>query len=173
MMKRTIVATLAIALVLLAGCRSLTWQEFLSPDEQFRILMPGLPELKVRPIQTSYGEQEQHVYEVDAGPQAYMIGFTEIPADVLETYSIDVLLDDAGGRGVAAVNGEVVRFEQTTFAGYPARDLVIDVADGDGVIHARFVMVDNRLYQIAAIVATKIIDEDEVNRFLDSFTPQP
>lgn len=172
-MKRVVIVVLSFALFLLAGCWSLTWQDFLAPDEQFRILMPGVPALQVRTIQTPYGEQEQHVYEVDLGPQAYMIGFTGLSPDVLTGYSTDALLDDAAGRGVAAVSGQLKRFEQTTFAGYPARDLVIDVADGDGVIHARFVLVDDRLYQIAAIVATKIIDEDAVDRFLDSFTPLP
>lgn len=173
-MTRTRTAALLITFALaLAGCWSLTWQDFLAPDGAFRILMPGLPELRVQTIQTPYGEQEQQIYEVDRGPQAYMIGFTVLPPDVLAEYPADVLLDDAVGRGVAAVNGTVQRFEQTTFAGHPARRVVIEVADGDGVIHARFVMVDDRLYQIAAIVATRIIDEEAVERFLDSFTPIP
>ena len=174
-MKRTTTAILIALLAMLAfaGCFSLTWQNFRAPDDAFQILMPGIPELQVQTIQTSLGEQEQHLYKVDKGPQAYMIGYTDLDDDILVAYSADDLLDDASARGVLAVNGEVQRFEQTTYRGYPARDLVISVDDGDGVIHARYVLVDNRLYQIAAIVATKIIDEDEVERYLDSFVPLP
>jgi len=162
-----------LALGALAGCFSLTWQNFRAPDDRFQILMPGIPELQIQTIQTPLGEQEQHLYKVDKGPQAYMIGYTDLDDKTLAAHSADDLLDDASARGVLAVNGKLQSFEQTTYRGYPARNVVIDVADGDGVIHARYVLVGNRLYQIAAIVATKIIDEDEVERYLDSFVPLP
>ncbi len=174
-MKRvaTLILIVLLTLFTLAGCFSLTWQNFRAPDDQFQILMPGIPELQVQTIQTPLGEQEQYLYKVDKGPQAYMIGYTDLDETTLTAHSADDLLDDASARGVLAVNGKLQSFEQTTYRGYPARDVVIDVADGDGVIHARYVLVDNRLYQIAAVVATKIVDEDEVSRFLDSFTPRP
>ncbi len=159
------------AVLLLTGCWSLSWQEFTAPDGRFQILMPGIPEMQVNEVQTGLGPMPQIIYMVDSGPQAYMIGFTELDETTLAEQPADVLLEDAAGRGVAGVGGEVLDYQEIEFAGYPGRELQIEVADGDGVIQARFILVDERLYQISAIVATKIVDEAVNERFLDSFTP--
>ncbi len=162
---------LLFAALLLTACWSLSWQEFTAPDGRFEILMPGVPEMQVNEIQSGLGPLTQILYMVDRGPQAYMIGFTELDEALLAEQSADILLEDAAGRGVAGVGGEVLDYQEIEFAGYPGRELQIEVADGDGVIQARFILVDDRLYQISAVVATKIVDEAVNERFLDSFTP--
>ena len=119
---------------------------------------------------TGFGPAAQTIFTADKGPQAYMIGYTEVEEEILAAQSAGALLEDAAGRGVAGVGGEVIDYQEIEFKGYPGREVKIEVADGDGVIHARFLLVDDRLYQISAIVATKIVDEEVNERFLDSFT---
>jgi len=155
--------------LLLAACWSLTWQEFLAPDSRFHVLMPGLPEMQVNQVPTGFGVLEQTVFMVDRGPQAYMVGYTTLDEAILGEYSPDAILEDFAGRGTAGVGGEVLDYSVTEVDGYPGRAVRLSVADGDGVIDARFVLAGDRVYQVAAIVATKIVDEEVNARFLDSF----
>jgi hypothetical protein len=136
--RHTRFGVLIAALLLLVGCWSLSWQEFVAPDGRFSVLMPGIPEMQVNEVQSG----------------------------------LATLLEDATGRGVAGVGGEVLEFQEIEQDGYPGRELRLEVADGDGQIHARFFLVDDRLYQISAIVATRIVDEEVNQRFLDSFHPR-
>jgi hypothetical protein len=170
--RHTRFGVLIAALLLLVGCWSLSWQEFVAPDGRFSVLMPGIPEMQVNEVQSGLGPLTQTVFMVDRGPQAYMIGYTEFDAATLAQQSAATLLEDATGRGVAGVGGEVLEFQEIEQDGYPGRELRLEVADGDGQIHARFFLVDDRLYQISAIVATRIVDEEINQRFLDSFHPR-
>ncbi|MCB0044194.1 MAG: hypothetical protein KDD92_02060 [Caldilineaceae bacterium] len=159
-------------LLLLAACQSLSWQPFSAPDGSFELLMPGIPIMQTQKTATAFGELEQTIYMTDMGPQAFFIGYTEVDEAARAGFTDQEILDDFVGRSVTGVGGEVIDFTAAKVEGYPARDVRVAVGEGreTGVITARFILVENRVYQLAAIVADRLVDEEVNARFLDSFT---
>jgi hypothetical protein len=169
-----VVGVLLLLLVvgaLLAGCGQTAWSEFSSVDGAFSVLMPGTPTEQTQSQDTDLGAIEVHSFTFEQGGVAYLVGYNDLPAAVLEAVTPAVILDSACGGQVEKVNGTLLNKEEIMLGTYPGRDLEIQIQDSTGTssLRSRTFLIRDRLYQVMVVGPKGQITSPDTTKFLDSF----
>lgn len=168
---KTMLLVIALLVFFLAGCQQLYSQEFQSQTGGFAVMLPGTPTQEtstrnvplVVPIDT-------YLFSVNKGAEgAYMVAYTDFPKSHIQESTPEELLDgvrDGNVRGFG--EGRLLSEEVISLSGYQGRDIKAEVA-GEGILRARFFLVDCRLYQIIWVGPKENAFSRSVGEFLDSF----
>ena len=173
-MNKRIVCLLLLALLLLSGCDEAEkeWATFTSEDGGFSILFPGKPEEQIESVSTAIGTIETEFFIVEQKDRAYSLNYADYPKEIIAASDAGSMLDGAGMGAVSNVNGELLDEKEITLDGYPGREIRIEVKEDDIIIHARFYLVENRLYVVQAVSKSEASTPD-IDKFLDSFQLGP
>ena len=146
------------------------WKFFASEEGRFRILFPGKPESTNEVVGNAVVEITLHTFYVWANQQTeYALNFSDNPKNVKNLSSKQIF--DVGQNGVAEKLGKIAAQHDFKFGNYPARDFEF-VVGGKGNFsgHIRYVLVDQRLYQIMVMFLTENLHRDDFKIFFDSFS---
>jgi len=157
--------------ILLAGCGGTTWSEFSSADGAFSVLMPGTPTEQTQTQDTDLGPIDVHMFTIEQGEVAYLVGYNVFPAAVIEAATPAAILDGARDGQVETVKGTLLSEKEITLGAYPGRDLEIQVEGSDGAssLRSRLFMVGDRLYQLVVAGPKGQSTSPNTIKFLDSF----
>ncbi|GIV97331.1 MAG: hypothetical protein KatS3mg057_1988 [Herpetosiphonaceae bacterium] len=135
--------------------------------------MPGSPEKQSQSVSTAVGPIDLHMFTLDLGTSAYMVSFSDYPAEVITAAGPDAVLDGAAGGAISNVNGTVLNEREISISGYPGREIEVQIpktAENDeGTAKARIYLVDARLYQVLVLGTKGKLSTEDADRFLNSF----
>ncbi len=122
--------------------QSLEGFERLKPDAEFSVMMPygteKEEESKSPPAGTWAGNH---------GPVLYVVEYTTIPVDVLESEPASEFLSNRMNRRVNSAKGRLIDSSRTSLKGYPGREFTIE--DADSLTDTRAYLVGTRLYMLS------------------------
>lgn len=165
-MKIRLLLLVTVTLVIFGCLGTATFTEFVSEEGGFSVSMPGEPNEETQTVPTEAGDIEVHMFSVESGGTAYLVGYSDYPPDLVEMVDSEVLLDSA--RDGAVDDGTLVSEESITLDDYPGRSLTVDTSDEDIMVFARIFLVGNRLYQVVVSTGEDALTED-MSGFFDSF----
>lgn len=170
-MKRCFVFALVLVLLALGGCgESKEWQRFESEEGQFSILFPGKPEQNTSLTPTLEGDIETKSFIAEQGGVDYSVFFEDYPLYIIESDPA-ALLDEAIRTYVDSINARARMKKEITLDGYPGREFRFETLE-EGmivIIRARYYLVENRVYVLAALSSAPDSYSPEIDMFMDSF----
>lgn len=171
---KVVLLSLVVVALALSGCGPKEWTEFSSGPGNFSVLLPGTPEEQTQSVDTPAGSIDIHMFLLDQGSSAFMVGYSDYPESLIAQADPMLLLDGARDGAVGNVGGTMRSERELTLNSNPGREIKFDVPDssdlpGGGYAVARLYLVQNRLYQVIGM-AKKDVSEEEIIKFLDSFT---
>jgi hypothetical protein len=166
-----------LAGILIAGivaCGEPTrWTQLEPEGGRFEVDMPGVPRKVEREVQLSVGKAPSHLWMVEDGDRAFIVGYTEFPSAVALAVAEDELLDTARDRAVRNVDGRLLRDDARELAGHRGRSIEIDAKDGVVRVRGAYYVAGPRLYQVMATTTPGEATSERVERFLASFALEP
>lgn len=151
------------------------WQEFISEDGGFAVLMPAEPVEETQPASLA-GSAEHHMVMARYGASAaFGVAYTELPEDVasVEPQAIQDILDLGRDGALASIGGTLVTEQTISLEGFDGRHIEFTLPEdrfpGGGTGVLRVYLVGSRAYQVLALGASGQLDGEDVARFLESF----
>lgn len=146
------------------------WQPFASEDGAFSIDVPAEPIQDTKMHDSSFGEVEVFLYEVDMEDATYLVSYADFPAHIEQT-DVETVLDRAIEEAFAALDDSDITTARITLEEYPGREAVAEgtLDNAETVFKGRFYLVRNRLYQLFAGGPKADVPMERLDRFLDSF----
>jgi hypothetical protein len=163
-MRKQCCLSAALLVLLAAGCKQPSWEQFTNQEGKFTVLMPGKPKYETR----DKDQLKVHNFVVEGRDYAYLVSYTDLPrggVDNLEAVYAE------GVKGVAATQGgKILSQSDFTIDGHTGKSYEIEVTKPKaGFAAGRMVVIDGRLYQLL-VMGSKIRATDaDVNKFFDSF----
>jgi hypothetical protein len=171
MRKIWLLVSVLLGIMLLASCTpKANWQEFTGPEGDFTILLPGIPKEEVQVVNSEAGDITVHLFNVPLGSFAYVVAYSDYPADLVANMGAEKLLDGARDGAVSNTRGKLLDESPVEIDGFPGRFLKVLSPDGTGLAQARMFLVGNRLYQIFVASPKSDQDSEDIQKYLDSFT---
>jgi hypothetical protein len=161
--------TLVVLIAFLTGCGQATWEEFSSREGAFSVLMPGRPTEKSQKANTPAGAIEIHLFALEQGGFAYIVGYNDYPEAIVRAANVDKMLDGARDGAVSNTQGKLLSELIISMDKYSGRELRIEAPDGKHTTRVRIYMVKNRLYQALVVTSKEDSYSSDVTKFLDSF----
>lgn len=155
--------------VLLAACAGGSWEEFTSTEGAFSVLMPKKPSRETQTVDTSLGPIEIQFFSAELADTVYMVAYSDYPAAFVAQSNPVVILDGARDGAVANVKGKLVSEHVIFIGGNTGRELRIEIPDAKMTAVSRIFLVNNRLYQVMALMPAERFSSDEITTYLDSF----
>jgi hypothetical protein len=150
------------------------WQFISRPGDGFRIEMPADPKETQVPAYNEMGGSEpvKMLYSsIDADTMFALCWGDNPPVARVNNRAPELTLDQARDGLLARTQTTLASETKTLANGFPARDISAKNAGG-GLIDARFVLVNDRLYTLMALYPSmNARREQDVTRFYNSFTP--
>lgn len=150
-----------------AGCGGQPeFKEFSPPGGNLKVLLPGTPKNESQDHQG----MKVNSWSASVGKGQYTVGFVELPIPKGEDETkIQNRLDGAVQGMVGNVRAELVDSKKISLQNkYPGREVVANLPEGKGVIHARLYLVGTRLYQTMAVGTKTWVAGADTNKFLNS-----
>jgi hypothetical protein len=173
MKTKLFLANLLLAALLLAGCGSSSkWKEFRSKVGNFSVKAPVALEEQPQSSDLSIGKASAHTYLAESDGILYAVAYTEFRQEIIDAGDPEEMLSNARDTMITSLSGELVLETRKSLGNFPGRELVVDTIMPDykyGVMKARIYLVNNRLYQVMALVDKMNADTSAITRFLDSF----
>lgn len=122
----------------------------------FSVRLPSDTTKQTERVPTAAGTLIVDLYIADDGDDGnYLVAITKAPNKA------SVSLDGAVAGAASNVQGTVKSKKTITYAGYDGRDSIVTVQSGgqDLTVFARFLQVDNKLFQLQYVVPEKDLDE--------------
>lgn len=169
--RLALVALVALSLAACTGANRPA-REFTSAGGGFSIRAPMALEETVQLIETEAGPIELHMYLAESGPEAWVVGYSDYPQEIVAATDPATMLDGAVEGAAANVQGELVSVAPLSYAEHPGRDLTIRAPAANGqvsIIRGHMFLVGNRLYQVMAVVPPGQENSRKVTDFLQSF----
>lgn len=149
------------------------WEEFISEEGRFSVLLPGVPKEVVREIDSPYGKSQGHYFNLQTFAD-FGFAYTQFPVTVEATDAAKKLLDRARDGLVAGLKGKLLEDKEISLDGHPGRFIRAELASGETYRHKVFV-VGSRSYQAVfismdkdATSAARNHHEAAAKKFLDS-----
>jgi hypothetical protein len=159
---------LAFALAGLTNANAQTWSEVRPEGGRYRVLMPGTPEISTHPVPLANGRTVQMLQAIFETPTtAYLASHTDYSPDDIRGQDADTTLRRV--RDGSAKGHSLRSDRQRTIAGYPAREYVIEQANGV-ILVTHAVLVGARLYQFIVAGYAGVETHPDTSRFLNSVT---
>ena len=146
------------------------WIEFKTVEGGYTAVFPSAPSKEVATAPTELGPVQYVTHGAELGEAFFGISYSDYPEAAMVDFNIDKGLDGARDGAINGVGGSLVREEQITMFGEPAREFEAKAAlEGIEVrIKARMFLKLPRLYQIMVAYPSTMTDL-EIDRFLDGF----
>ncbi len=154
------------------------WVTVTPEDGAFLVKMPSAPEYTFDSTMSALGKLYMHLYILDNGDQAYMIGYNDMPQ--LDALGIEVDEEMAetmlqGGKSgafdvLSQYGAESVIDMETSFKyldKYPA--LKVKAHNGEHYVYAKFMVKDTRFYQVWEMKSGDYSNDENVDDFFASF----
>jgi hypothetical protein len=152
-----------LGLILLCGCilrseanaQSITqkqppndkpWQEFVSTEGRFSVLMPDTPEEQFVPVQGQIVNTEMHAYLVRSDVASYAVLFTDFPDASKDPEVLKTAFDSGRDRILASGGVRLISDKDIGTANISGREVVIE--DGARVMKNRLFFRNGRLYEV-------------------------
>jgi hypothetical protein len=158
-MRYLTLPVLALLLVPLAGCGSVEFKEFNSPEGKFSVLMPPNPERKTQ----AAGKLNLVMYGVNVRNGAYAVGYTDVPPGT------PMSLPGAADGVANSHAGKVTSLTDFTLDGVTGKEFEAETTKPKGYVSGRVIVVNNRFYQALAMGSSARLSDADVRKFLDSF----
>ena len=131
-------------------------EEFVSTEGRFSVTFPNgesAPSEQVVPVPTDIGNIDMHMYLVDAQTEAYMAAYADYPAELVSGGDPQLMLDMGRDGAIRNVNGELLKENDFTLQGFPAKEFYArGQQEGQDVyMRANIVMANERLYQVLSL----------------------
>jgi hypothetical protein len=163
-------AASALSMTLTAAGADLEWLRFRSERGRFAVQLPGSPE-EIRGTRATLGGAVHWTeYRARRGATEFRVEHHDLPWLAKFLLSTDALLKRAKNGLVSEENGHELSSAVASVQGYPAREVSFRVrAEEDLAGDALFVLVDGRLYLLAALGPQAKRDASALDRFFRSF----
>lgn len=148
-------------------------REYRSEAGNFSVQTPYTLKESSESLDTQVGEIEIHSFLGERGNESVSVGYTDYPAELVRVSDPERILDGSRDGAVENVNGELVSETRISLDGYPGRELTISIIAENKqeiVLRGRVFLVENRLYQIMAVVPKGKENGKHIEDFLQSFT---
>jgi hypothetical protein len=150
-----------------AGFSSSSSGKYYSYSGKFKISFPKTPTESNSNIETDMGTVTLHQFMYESETSAYMVGYSEYPADKMEGRDKSVMLENAKSGFCSSLNITVTNSGSSNVGSYDG--IWFDATDYSGYYAVmRDFLIGNRLYQIG-ILSTEPISERLKYHFLNSF----
>jgi len=123
-----------------------SWQEFVSTEGRFSVLMPDTPEETFVPIQGQFVNTEGHAYFVKTNVASYAVLYADFPDAWKDTELVKTAFDSGRDRLLATGMVHLVSEKDIGTVNLPGREYVID--DGAQMMKNRVYYRNGRLYQV-------------------------
>ena len=150
-------------------------QEFISTEGRFSITFPkgdSAVQEKVAPVPTEIGNIDMHVFMVGAGAAAYMAAYADYPAELVAGGDLPHTLDRGRDAVVTNINGELLKENDFTFQGFPAKEFYVrgQQEGQDLYIRAWITMANERFYQVLYLTVDEAsLDSQAADDYVASF----
>ena len=173
-MKTKISSLMLVCSILLAACgaASPSWQDFSSDAGKFTVSMPATPKETSQSVDTAAGKIDLHLFTAQVGTSAYLVSYSDYPADMMSQADPAKVLDGAMNGAVTNVSGTILSSQDVTLDGNPGKDFTADgkiTKPGDGSVRGRIYLVKNRLYQIIIVGLKDQIPAADADKYMQSF----
>jgi hypothetical protein len=164
------VAATACALAVVAIAWPGPWKSFSSPGGNFRLLMPGTPDLQTLdlPVRGRELKMALHNYEVTLSNHAsFKLGYVDYPGPLDQP-----IFKQSTESRIAAINGRVVASPKSiAFNDHPGTEYQCEasLSTGPFVGFCRMYLVERRIYFLQAFLPKDHADAAIATKFLDSF----
>lgn len=152
----------------------MSWQSISRPDDGFKIEMPADSKETQVPAYNELGGTEpvRLLYASPDFDTMFALAWSDNPPVARVNHRApDLTLDQARDGMLARTQTTLVSESKTVNQGFPARDITAKNSGG-GLLQARFVLVNDRLYTLMALFpSSKARHEQDVVRFYNSFSP--
>jgi len=153
------------------------WEEFVSIDGKFRIMMPGTVTKKVNEIDTPIGKLSYHTVlhqpvDEKSDNLVYMVSYCEYPLNAIHSDSIYMVKDffeTTVNTAVESVDGVLQYSSEINLRDYPGRIWKLSYNEGKALIKTKAFLIKNRYYSIQTITLQEKSLNISTDRFLDSF----
>lgn len=155
------------------GCLPENPREYRSEEGGFKIVAPCQLKQEKAERQTAAGIIAFHTHAGELRGRYWGVVHSDYPAAVVGSLGAETMLLNGRNGFVAGVNGRLISDTAVTLNGHPGRRITVLATPEESAglsLFARFYLVNNRLYQIVAVMPTDKADSAKVNEFMDSFT---
>lgn len=125
--------------------RDKAWQELVSTEGRFRVLMPDTPEDRFVPVIGQIVNTEMHAYFVRTAVASYVVAYADFP-NVKDPRLLKKAYDNGRDRLLASGNFHLVSERDVTAGNITGREIIYD--DGANVGTDRIYFVNGRAYQV-------------------------
>jgi hypothetical protein len=168
-MKLLATAVLVLLTCVFAHAQQGRWEEFVSSEGGFSVLMPEKPTPNTMKVSTPKGERESRSFSYsDFGKTDYLVAFSKFRETDNKALDYDNLFDKIQKGLLIAQAGTVRSKIALTLDGNPGREVMIEHGDGSVKIH-RFYFVGDYFYQLSVEIKHFESRDDQTDRFLNSF----
>jgi len=145
------------------------WEEFVSAEGGFSVLMPEQPTPSSVNVDTSKGTKESRTFSYsDQDLTDYLVAYSKYREERSKDVDYDELFDKIQKGILIAEPGTVRTKIALDLDGNPGREIMIEHDDGSVKIH-RFYFVGEYFYQLSVEVKKFACRDDRTERFLNSF----
>lgn len=152
------------------------WQDFLSVLGNFVVTLPGIPGQRVDQIETRFNSHDINTFLVIGNESdLYIISYQDFTDQQLKQLSTQEIINDARDTFLKLNNGSKVLQENfTRFINFPAKAITMELNRlGEiplaAISESRFILANNRLYQLVAINNKDSNNRENTEKFFNSF----
>jgi len=143
--------------------RDKPWQELVSTEGRFRVLLPDTPEDRFVRVPGQIVNTEMRAYFVSSAVASYVVAYADFPKK--DPRSLKQAFDDSRALALAGGRVRMISEKDLTTVNMPGCEFVID--DGVNVIKDRLYYSNGRLYQVMFIAPESNGMSDEFVKFYD------
>ena len=177
----TVAIVLAIAILATGFQKSVDWYQYKSAG--YEVAFPAEPKAQQQTVPTQIGDLKMDIrmYEPSKSGQeddnlVYMTNVTEYPESKINSdnkANLEAVFRGGIDGSVKNVEGKLLSEKVIEMAGFPGREIKVDVKNGIAIIRARYFLVKNVMYIVQVITATEKFPNAAADRFFSSFHAQP
>ena len=154
------------------------WVEVSPAGLGFSVAMPRKPTVDQQYVELPFGRVPFSMHVVELDTMAYIVGLATYPKKVMQATDPATMLPGAQAGSIKNVDGRLVHEQEITLNGYPGREFTAEgTGKGSaatqlpigGLLHARFYVVDNRMYQVMVIGTKDSLPQADIDKFFSSF----
>lgn len=174
-MRKPFFRPFLLSLLLVAACNTAASEpeEFSSEGGNFTVQTPIELEESSQSVETAVGPIEIHTFTAEDRNAAYVVAYSDYPAEMVAQTEPEELLDGSRDGAVQNVGGTLISEDTIDLNGNPGRALVIDATTETGeeaTVNANLYLFENRLYQVLVVVPKGEEGNVDVESFLSSFS---
>jgi hypothetical protein len=146
------------------------WDEFVSEEAHFQILMPGEPTRNASNINTPAGPIKDITFLQDTDDYSLVVSYIDLSSLGPGQRSVEKFFDAGRDALLRSSRGRLVSEKDLTFPDYTGREIIFDVPR-QGRAYYHWYAVGRRLYGVGMLGVGSSPAESDVEEFFRSFKP--